>query len=365
MTCCLIVTLILTDSHPNGEQTRLRPLEQGRPTTLIAVSLGLLGFATAFAYASSIGFSTLFQPRYQRNSLSLASVGDPTLLALSQALGWVPSLVACLALKRIHSVTRLSRFWFMSLISSIPALVLTNPISSARYLSGAVWGAIFLTLFVSHKLRSFAFVKLGILLSIIFLFPAASVFRSATAQYSRQDFFSEYQSNPDYDAFFQFINSIQISKSHGWGWTDQLLGPLLFWVPRSVWSDKPVDTGIYIANFKGYGFTNLSAPWLAEGMIGLGFAGLVVVTYLLAVSIRKIDSGLSIDSNGFMRPENTFLGFYLLIVLRGSLLQCTGVLVLFLFLISILRASMKRNSPIANALLPGHRGRKLSRFHRF
>jgi hypothetical protein len=338
---CLTLTIFLIERRKETAYIAGEGQGQERIYVFPAMLLAIIGYATGFYYASSIGLRTLFQPRYQRNALSLESVGDPTFLALFQAIGWVPSLVACLALKSIHSATGKTRYWVLSIVASIPALILTNPISSARYLSGAVWGAIGITLFVSSRLKSFVRVKFAILFSIIFIFPAASIFRSATTQYSRQDFFSEYQGNPDYDAFFQFINSLEISRYHSWGWTDQLLGPLLFWVPRSVWADKPVDTGIYIANFKGYGFTNLSAPWLAEGIIGLGFFGLVVVTYLLARSIRKIDLGLSLDANGFVRPENAFLGFYLLIVLRGSILQCTGVLALFLALNFIMRRTSR------------------------
>jgi hypothetical protein len=113
----------------------------------------------------------------------------------------------------------------------------------------------------------------------------------------------------------------------GFSYVRQPLGVVLFWVPRSLWADKPVDTGIYLAEERGYEFQNLSAPLWAEMFVIGGH--LVVVGGFIALGyvVVRGDDRLVERLAGRRRYSvaAAFMPFYLIILLRGSLLQATAL----------------------------------------
>ncbi|MDQ3485653.1 MAG: hypothetical protein M3445_09650, partial [Actinomycetota bacterium] len=103
----------------------------------------------------------------------------------------------------------------------------------------------------------------------------------------------------------------------------QALGAALFWVPRSVWSDKPQDTGILLADFREYRFSNLSAPLWAELFINGGWLVLIAGMVALGLLVRRLD-GHAEQSRHSQQQRDVLadiLPFYFIIMLRGSLLQ--------------------------------------------
>ena len=55
----------------------------------------------------------------------------------------------------------------------------------------------------------------------------------------------------------------------------QLLGVLLFFVPRSIWPTKPIGSGYLIAHEYNYYFDNLSMNYFGEGYINFGIIGML------------------------------------------------------------------------------------------
>lgn len=74
----------------------------------------------------------------------------------------------------------------------------------------------------------------------------------------------------DFDSFSQITNTVEYVNEHGITSGNQLLGVLFFWVPRSIWPDKAIDTGTVLGEFKAYFFKNLSAPLWAESISTAG-----------------------------------------------------------------------------------------------
>jgi hypothetical protein len=124
------------------------------------------------------------------------------------------------------------------------------------------------------------------------------------------------------------MNGYLIAARDGVDYGKQLVGALMFWFPRGLWPGKPLDTGIYIANGRGYRFTNLSAPLWIEFFLNGGWILLVVGMCALGFFLHRWDSRLDRQLETFRMP--TVLGcivpFYLMILLRGSLIQAVPYL---------------------------------------
>jgi hypothetical protein len=142
----------------------------------------------------------------------------------------------------------------------------------------------------------------------------------------------------DFDAYYQLLNGLALQELNFFAPLKQFSGSLLFFIPRSVWAGKPRDTGAVIADYFGQRFQNLSAPLNLEMYINFGFFGLIIFFALLGLWISKNEK-LSFYSVQHAISVQIFSGLFF-IVLRGSLLQITGMLVfsivLFLFVMKLI-----------------------------
>jgi hypothetical protein len=142
----------------------------------------------------------------------------------------------------------------------------------------------------------------------------------------------------DFDAYYQLLNGLALQELNFFAPLKQFSGSLLFFIPRSVWAGKPRDTGTVIAEYFGQRFQNLSSPLNLEMYINFGFFGLIIFFALLGFWISRIEK-LSLYSVQHAISVQMFSGLFF-IVLRGSLLQITGMLVfsivLFLFIMKLI-----------------------------
>jgi hypothetical protein len=309
---------------------------------VVATCFLFISGLSSFVYVRTVGFSTLFLYRSERRLLITAISEDSLTQTISFTLGWVLSLAAGITFFYVAKSVQNKLYWIAAFAALVPCLVLTNPISTARFVSMTVYGGIALAFAHANgklPIRSF---KIAFVTSIFFLFPILNYFRNnPDSQYVSEvkiDFVSG-----DYDAFAQIVNTIEYVHRTGSIISDQFLGPILFWLPRQFWVDKPVDTGILLANFKGYSFTNLSASLWTEALISFSPIGLIVCFALVGWMFRKLDDGF--DSNSQLIYATFFPGaLYSLIILRGSLLQATGGLVLLVISGYIVRILSKKPS---------------------
>jgi hypothetical protein len=129
--------------------------------------------------------------------------------------------------------------------------------------------------------------------------------------------------NGDFDAFPQISNGLYALAKGAFPIFNQIFGSVLFFIPRSIWLEKPLDTGIVVAQFHGLSFQNLSAPWVLELFINGRYPALLIGTVLVVRYLFKGEAQTEIVT---IQSVNIIIVFGLLFILmRGSLLQATGI----------------------------------------
>ncbi|MDP9027476.1 MAG: hypothetical protein M3N46_07945, partial [Actinomycetota bacterium] len=321
-----------------GHAPASRPVAPRRAAVLVVVGLGFVVYTM-----SKVGLGVLFTSREAHDVVFAQVYPDPSTGAIIHALGIWPVVVGSQALvqwaRSRHGAdagARRDRFRARAtaIVAALVELTYVNPISSARYVFGTVWGSYLAPLNLFRTRVSTAMTMLGVVAAFILLFPIADAFRATTSNVTitRAGFFEEYEVNGDYDSFGQVSNAIRVVSEGGLTWGRQFLGVLLFFVPRTIWSSKPTDTGILLAERRGYSFSNLSAPLWAEGYINFGVVGVVVLFFFVGLLVQRLDAqgAAALRLGGAAALPASILPFYVFILMRGSLLQATGSLVVMI-----------------------------------
>lgn len=309
--------------------------------------LAIVGALIGAYFVSRIGLAGSLGSREGAQAARSDAWPDPAMRAIFYAGAVYPLLVATGGLAQLSRTARSLTNRRVALGGAITAAVLllliVNPVASARYTFGTV--AFALAVFAGAVVTS-ARARMTMLAGIVgflAIFPIADAFRSEQTTATRAGFFEEYLSNPDYDAFWQIANALSY-------WIDglvepfrQALGSLLFFVPRALWPNKPTDTGITLADYRGYSFDNLSAPMWAEALVNGGIIAVVIVFLLLGAALRAMDTRMvpAFASGGVWAIAGGILPVYMTILLRGSLLQATGALVITIASVALIAGRPK------------------------
>lgn len=190
----------------------------------------------------------------------------------------------------------------------------------------------------------------AMLFGIFFVFPFMDSFR----YFVGEDYAFEYS--------LDFLDSMHMESSHEFmiimkehlvTYGYQLLGPLLFWIPSSIWKGKPGGSGFLLANKHGV-FPNISMPYFGEGYINFGYAGVALFTIFLIYFCARLDSKYWKETKH--DDTSTFAPYYLVLVasmtfiLRGDLMSSTAFTVgsLFnLFLTRFLALKLSKKNTMA------------------
>ncbi len=150
-----------------------------------------------------------------------------------------------------------------------------------------------------------------------------------------------------YDAWANLVASIQFVQTEGLQYGRQVGGALLFFVPRSIWLDKPISSGQllgdYLVERHGLWFTNISFPFPAEGYIDFGVFGIIGYALLLGWYAQRLD--FFINRGGIVnRASALYFAFYLTFVMRGSFLPAFAFGVGTFFALNVLPAILSKIS---------------------
>ena len=211
--------------------------------------------------------------------------------------------------------------------------IVNNPISQSR-----AWFAVVVFMLIGST--TWAFSRSGfplfavtVIVSVVVIFPFAGYFRytGPSALGGLDTVVNQYSISGDYDAYEQIAAGVDYVNVYGFDYGAHLLGPPLFWVPRSIWPDKPMDTGVVLATYEGYSYTNLSAPLGIETYISGGYLLVFGCFVVLGFLWRRLDDSFALSTpmgGGVVRLIVPAIAMYQTTVLRGSLLTATGRLVL-------------------------------------
>lgn len=279
-------------------------------------------------YVAQLGIGPLFATRLERSTAENLSWPDPAVGVAIKAAATLPLVIVFAALVRLRG-TRPHGHRFaltaLAVLVLLVLLVLVNPISSPRYFVGTSALAVITALgatATAARTRSFA-VLLAVGLVLVFPYAAFARVPGEESTGAGRGGPSRVLASADFDAVDQVNNTVAYVRAEGVTGGQQLAGAALFWVPREVWNTKPDDTGTVLADFRGYSFDNLSAPLWAELYIDGGWALLIGGMGLLGWALRRLDER-SLLQAGPLEGSGVLalvLPFYLVLVLRGSLLQ--------------------------------------------
>ena len=309
-----------------------------------------------------------------RQAITEAGGEDSSLRSL---LTWslsVPAFWALLALLRIPRRPGGDRWlrgvrWLLLPLLVALNVVVNNPISKPRFWAGMVLLTLLFSVPRLCRPRAFRISAAGLIAALLFVFPYSDYFRySDREDISVVSLSEQFTTNGDYDAYQQVQTGIDHANDDGFS-PQNVLGPPLFMVPRSMWPEKPEDTGITLARYAGYDFHNLSAPLWIESYLWAGPFAVIVVFCLLGAFGRRVD-----DIRHRLRDRAGVIAallvpafaFYQMVFLRGSLLAIAGPLTLLVavpLLISIPTARASRfpstampTAPNRHASIPGTGG---------
>ena len=235
--------------------------------------------------------------------------------AILQTLLYVPPLVSLVTLLYFSNIRKNNRVVMATLVIWI--LLLSNPLGNARQVTLFL---IFPLLFIYLRGRAYKTLVFFAGLPFIFLFSAGLINRY-TGQFQAPHL-SIISRDGDFDSFSQVANGLQSIGSGIFPVFRQITGSILFFVPRSVFPNKPYDTGIELASHLGLKFQNLSAPWILEAYVNARLLGVIFVGVGLGFILSNIDLKSNVTFRSFILSAMT--SGFLFILLRGSLLQATG-----------------------------------------
>lgn len=220
---------------------------------------------------------------------------------------------------------------FIFTILGLLALITCFPAAIPRFAAAAMYIPVILVLisFVRKK-NVFSLMFIG---GLLFLFPFLNTFRNF-GNPNEEKFKLDFKMFTE--AHFDTYQNFALLLSHDIiTYGRQLVGVFLFWVPRSVWSDKPLGTGAFIAERMNFFFSNVAANYFAEGYVNFGYFGIILFLLFLAYLTALIDKiywGTKRTSTGdfFSVLYAISLGF-LFFILRGDLLSSVAYMFGFLF----------------------------------
>ncbi len=247
----------------------------------------------------------------------------------------------CLAAIVLHRQHRLSKGTLWLLLVGI--FLLNFPLSMPRYLTLTIYLGAVLAAGVSlfNKKHSFSLILLSLLL---FVAPLSTVTRyggdDMGERMKRPDIvFQKAVILTDYDAWSSLCRVMQYTEVKGTTQGRQLMGVALFFVPRSVWPNKPIGSGAFLFDELHLGFNNVACTFLAEGYINFGVMGSLIFTILLALIVARYDAWYWLQG-GAAQFRLVRLFYYVAIgmlfyVLRGDLMSSfaytIGFVVVFTF----------------------------------
>lgn len=349
--------LLARGRHNANPQARLSS-PAIKPTWLISdqVLVGLCIFAWISVIFCTIwigGLDVLFLSRGQSSDYASTWSGGTMEYILIWAFLHAPPFVGLyltiyLCLKRWTALNRSQRQLYGFLL--VGMLVLNY---AANYPPGQLrlWlGTILIApafAVTRWKSRAVAMWILALVVVCVIVFPNSDIFKRSQSVDASLDSLSlteqpiqQFINKGDFDVLQQTANGVVYVQRFDYMYGRNLVGAVLFWVPRSLWADKPRGTGVTVPCALGYQFCNLSAPLWMEFYVAFGLIGVFILTAFYGFFSAKADqkyceqqkASSSVNVFDFLIP---FLAAFQFFILRGDLMNALAFPALTILLIWI------------------------------
>lgn len=204
----------------------------------------------------------------------------------------------------------------------IIALVTNFPLSLPRFYVAALYLPLFFS-FYTKSIKNDILMKSCLILAVLYLFPFLNQGRTAT---SIEEI--SFNLGDSYEMFLEghfdsYQNFARVITNNTVTFGQQLWGVLCFWVPRSIYINKPIGSGGYIANLYGLDFDHISLNYWGEGWINFGIIGVILFSLILAYIHASFDYKYwNLKSSYLFKIIYfTYLGL-IFFILRGDLISC-------------------------------------------
>jgi hypothetical protein len=254
-----------------------------------------------------------------------------------RSLGWVAAFTVCL----------------------IPAMLINNPLSFARFRVSAVIVFACLVQFGVKRVR------------FLLLLLATGTLMSSFLNTFR--FNVSYGQDPDIvrggtfaGIDFHILNllcySIKYARDYGYSYGSNIVSAMLFFVPRAVWESKSDYISSYLApmisKYRYYGTDDLSSPLIAEGYFAYGVIGALLLSAVALYCLRLVEKrGLAAPWGSPWHLILCLLPMLTMILMRGPFIVgyweiISHIAALFAAIILLRFSSGLRNGAAA---MPGSR----------
>lgn len=289
--------------------------------TTLLVLLSFLSFYIVFIANNSNFYSMLFRGGELKESQELSITSSLILFRVFQPLSMMILLY--------YYISKSNNI-FVYILLGVSALITCFPLAMPRFAAAAIY--IPLLLLTIPWLRKENVFSLVFILGLLIIFPFLNNFR-----YYNID--NKITLGFDFDMFIQghfdsYQNFALIVSENIITYGRQLFGVLFFWIPRSIWPNKPIGSGAYTAEKGGFYFENVSCNYFAEGYINFGFVGILFFLIFLAYVTARLDKYywevIVKENNSYFHVIYLVLIGVLFFILRGDLMSSFAFTVGFL-----------------------------------
>ena len=304
-------------------------------TVALAILIGLVGLGNLFS-RSTYDFENM--------PLSLSLIADKVLRGII-------FLNAAFQIYAFRNRRGIAPILFISILI---LLVGCFPLGMARYTMAAIYLGLLMIAF--PRFFSKGVFPIVLLMGLVLIFPSSNTFRTTEFSFdalvvSFEESVSALASgffSPDFDAFSMLCRGIEYVDSAGISYGLNFFGALFFFVPRSLWQDKPFGTGQTISTYQGQAYTNLSCPLPAEFYVAFGLVGVILGAIIIGKICRYIDEKYS---ELLFYPFLVILFFFMC---RGDLMSSFAYLIAYFFVYFVMH-KINQISDQRLALMPKKR----------
>ncbi len=289
----------------------------------LCMGVTLVAILIAGAYFAANGLSIFSASR--NSGVAFFSSEDSALsLLANKVIAAVLNFAAIFSLQFGKKTGRYTYF-ILCLIAVVIGLF---PTRLARYLVGVVYGSLIISGFKFVRQRSVFF--WGLTFAFLLVFPFMEVYRTvsptevnllSTLSSVITNFWNGYL-EAHYDAYSMLCSVITYVKGYGTTKGMQLLGSVLFFVPRAIWNSKPVGSGYMVSVYLDFSFHNVSCPFIGEAIVNFGYIGVLIGSCFLGNLIKWCD-------NSYRKGEYTLFWdcfypiavMFVFFIMRGDLMS--------------------------------------------